>query len=1458
MDKDNIPTLDVFDPTCLNEKTIEDSLRNNFNDNNNQILVHPYNELKQCVYNGKISKIYWEKLLSAYDPSAFLNDSDFSGIEDRILDTIKNKFAEHLNIRDKKIIIQPLPEGQEIIQCSVDNENLSSSPPVIFVISKIFNYLYFDLVGFPSDSKKEMKIDDSSSPWYFDYKGEPNAVFKHSGDLRRSMYLLQHMSINRNNTDDTPSLGCFLAHAYRKKTFMDMSKSDPNICIVDFSKDSDVVKIYIIHFPLTRDFVKNSSICHICKYKYIPKEKKIIWTIPQQPEFVDKKFDVGEPFKCYKNGLKRFMKKVEMIDDLNQNQRKASRMTMTKKSDAINTSDKSNRNDENDANCNNDIDDDDDDDDDDDNLSPIIIQKPLLNSKICKCILEKFQTKKIFTFHRNIDKVKNLPIEKDEMNENNFNYTLPIAGGSIISGKSTVKLGRPIPSKKIASEFQNILDNREKNRPRPIVVLADKSSSANIPYVKTKLNAVYLLINLDEYGQEKSVNEILNNINAALPTAMQGSLSTIFVYLPSRNAYFYYRGIIQNSRKVIKFGDIVEFSDILSEASFKLSSPLVVPSQCSKWVIYNPNGSKLFNVLDDYNGNGNNNLNLVINQILDVLNNSDNNDTGTSENLKDKIKLQLRYIMAQMEVNLCAKDFEEMIYIISEKIQSAKIISKEQCLRLIINNKNFFDKWNTQLRKKDFEKHLVEINKENNSNSNWYSKTWLMGLVVDITRFDIENKGKYKFLDKYGKVVNDMIEIVNSYKFLANMYATCLLEILNTSVSMKSAYGIRKKGINQIVRNKKIKKNVNFVQEMTCDEMDNYLEENCTDDGVIILAINTNKIELMLEKCHNNVTSTITNNHQHLLKNLTTRYERLDRASKEMASCYITEGNQFNFYCDTNSQNLPSSNMLIIPILKEARDAMKNPHLYGWEDIKDQGSIDVSRIILRNTIYKLIPKETQRRYNIDSPGSPIIGEMLINILFSAIHNMAGTLKDVSKNIKEDGIITIFNGLMGLILSIMASGTVPLSLVYQTVLYKNVVANCKINLAKYQEKLWLDEMLNVWKFLKLENVISLNDVRHNAVNCIKNRLTGCYIASQSQSSQEKIDKYTLKKVELHNRAMWNYNILRPMVNSILKRKFSKIIDAVEENVHLPKRIKKGNEKLENGENEDITRTIDTKKEEKENENKAPQGWIEACQKIKILSLNEFLSNNEFLSGNERDKRLKSSGKHFCPIEIRREMHNILQDYLEITNETNISQNSYYQKLTNKHYLFIIMEKIYKIIQNNNINSITDYYIQDDKLSRYMDDMYSTSLDIYLKKSAFIVNEIYKLEKFYLKNQSWKECKEMEQKFLENFLQFKNPVYQYMKIPKIVELIISKNSQNCKDFKFYMENYIDNKLKYGNFMRGMISTNVNITNFVNPEHCKMKKIQQFINNNDEKIKNMIAFLHKCNCSDDLIVKDLLAIM
>ena len=1372
----------IFDPICTTKESVEKNLQNfakNDSYKNSVQYVHPFDGTLLCTMER--GKIEWKILHSPVELSSLLNQqSDLASVEDNIKTIIENCYSKDLRLSFEKsnITIQPLPEGQETIQCSVGSS--ASAPPPLFVVSKVINNRYFDLVVFPVFTDVRQIHPDQVPLCYSFTTLSPNFSFQHSGDQHNGENLLQNIKLTNPSLNAT---GIVTAHAYNNRSFFEIKDSDPNICLVDYREDDNSINIYVIHFPLSKDFVRGSSVGHICKFDYNANDGKITWTIPQQPEFDNNKFLVGSKYSEYKNGIVRFSNTLE-----ERKTRKRGRVdekiillpgrTIERRTVI------------------------DDEDDEDDNSRTLIIQKPLLKSDSGKRILNDFlihEKFKIYTFHRNIGSVDE-DADDDDDDDNNFNYTLPIAGGSILSEKSSVKLGKPIKRQSVANKFRKSLNKT--NNGRPIVIVSNKSSSADMPKIHSKLNAIYVLVDFDRV---KPTADRLNNINAILPVAMQGPLSTVFVYSEAdRGNFYYYRGVIYN--KDIEFGQSMNIKEILLEAQRSVPPPLVMEAAAVSlspfWPIFNRSGRKIFDVYKTKQQQ---------NEDASVIARTTIENVQRHLNRDEPLQSQLKFIIAQMEVNLSSDEFQNIINIVTRMAYESTQMSRKNCLELLCQNFSTATPIGSEIRK--------VLSNKNYNYAGVYSKRWILNFIGEI----LNAQNKFELVQHHSNTLKSVFKIMKNHLNTLGDYTKTLLEVFNTSVSMRSSHGIRKRGLRQIIRKQDIDRNVAIAQNLDNDGMDDFFSEHCTEDGVILLAVN--KKEMLRWLTASSFLQSSWNDH---ILSLMTRHTNFDRLHASLASPFLS---QQSFSFEYNDRE----DMLIFPILKELKDAMENPHQYNWRNVENGGPIDLTRILLRKSIYDILTKVVRENNlrlteNVDSPASPVVGKILINVLFAAIYAMTGGRRDFSATDKNDAWITQFRCLTGLILSVMASGSDrPFNLAFLAVLYKNNQSTLKFDMTKpLENNLWLRELINVWKFLKLENVV---DARANAVSTITVRAIDlCHTLIISDRDSEKRDKRQELQQQLERKADYSFNELCPFVELILGFEFPKIL--------------KNDYRREMTSSSSGSGTIDISKAEEE---------MIAEKVEKILKLRNKVTHRKF-----------NNDTISIPIAVEENLAYILGEYEKLKELENRLEDSGHLKNSRFFKLVGHLKKAFD--QNQNVD-------------RYLNHVYLIAKEIYLNESLFLYESLAKLREYLFGTSEARSKNRMDDinlgqeilpfsvevanKFKNNILQkllnFVDSTQPYWKIHTVFITLMkckTENDYKSKEFKESLNDYVKMKRRYGHFMSGFLSPSISVVDVETRKRQRHRDMLTHAMERNENLKSMMSFLMDIDkSSNQLIVENAL---
>lgn len=418
----------------------------------------------------------------------------------------------HLD-RLKNVPVLPIPYHNDII-CRVE-----LSIPLAFSLSTYYDCHYFEMVIISTDEEKGVVLN------YQNKYGDPAQLpYRHSGDVYcGSDNLLQSMLPIDNWKEKGSFKGVLAVQGYDKKSFRQLKHCQPSICLVDGCET-----IYLIHFPLSEDFVGDSSIAYIAHFTYNPKWGVVTWSIPKIPTFSIEKFNINDAKyeNYFENGLREF--------NINHHSRI-------------------------DATINDVVFADDDDDyemlfsDNEKSPSVLIIQEPLLGkySKVIQEFTRGYDDDDIFTFHQRIKRfVTASNNEADEHQQqqqqwcSNYNYSLPQA--SCYRYYDELRL-RKLLRKNAAA----------------VVIVSDlyPNSLSCLLQVGYRLNGTFVIISskIDVSGGKNNIEKALNSVNTSMVVSLCGPLSTIIVCLP-QCGFFYYKGTFNDK----KFGDRVTPSEIIT------------------------------------------------------------------------------------------------------------------------------------------------------------------------------------------------------------------------------------------------------------------------------------------------------------------------------------------------------------------------------------------------------------------------------------------------------------------------------------------------------------------------------------------------------------------------------------------------------------------------------------------------------------------------------------------------------------------------------------------------------------------------------------------------------------------------------------------------------------------------------------------------------------------------------
>ena len=516
--------------------------------------------------------------------------------------------------------------------------------------------------------------------------------------------------------------------------------------------------------------------------------------------------------------------------------------------------------------------------------------------------------------------------------------------------------------------------------------------------------------------------------------------------------------------------------------------------------------------------------------------------------------------------------------------------------------------------------------------------------------------------------------------------------------------------------------------------------------------------------------------------------------------------------------------------------------------------------------------EIQKQY---TPGSPIIGKIAINVLFSAIYTLAGNRRDFSSSSESDGWINQFRCITRLILSLMASrSNTPLSLAYQTVLYTNEFVNCKINFAG-DDGVWVKNLFDIWPFLKLDHV----DVKTNISNCLYYRvqLTNEFVNCKINFAGDdgvwvknlfdiwpflKLDHVAVK-TNISNCLYYRVQLTNEFVNckinfagddGVWVKNLFDIwpflkLDHVDVKTNISNclyyRVQNCIRALKC---DDASEQHNEKLKKQRQLRKKSQWLYNTIRPMVMCILRDFkgqqqqqssLIIEDICSRKERESRKQISDKiQYFQLNVDK-VKEVLETYNKLKNHQH-----HHPSLNNKSYSFKLLDSFQKSYNNSSHNNNNN----NDKVRKLWAEINSVTLEIYLKRSSLVTDQLSILLKYIEENDkkslSKKRVTDLKFSIIHNILQFKTPLYHSTKFPKILI-----NLSKCEKVKDYytlllpnLKNFISDKLNEGHFMSNRISEEEEDEE----EERRKRKEVMIINiiNQNENISSMIYWINQTN--------------
>ena len=1403
--------------------------------NNDIVLGHIWKD-EICLANASGRK-EWRDFTQPESKEFLIDNTNWELRESNITQRI-DQFTEKTGIKAEMCSINKISEGADVIECNYQDINA----PFIFTLSFCGVSNYFDMVCIPHKFSDEKQT--ANPICYMHWKKSPDDVLvKHSGDLRKLLpsnartrdksigldsSLMQYLKIDKSTTNLDYTSGYVVFHAYDNKTLFALADTEPNICIVDKIPNSDSFNIWVYHLPIVEDILGNSSVAFIARFDIDSDRKKIIWHFSKTPTLISEKFEVGH-IQMYNNGLGKFRDKL-LFSRVSNSSNPTKKLKLDKLSIAESTIE-----DASDVNA-------------ETEKILFIVQEPLLSEKsienfinnLCQYIqsIKEMECKK-YSFHHCIKKLK-----LGGNNNNNYEgyyedckFSLPIAGGSIISDCSLIKLCQPIESgAELADEYRDDL----KTCRGAIVIVSNDYSVGNFPKIYSKLNACYVVINTDTIDNKRKckpvIDKLLNETNLSMANALQGPLSSIIGYFPNIDEDCYFiRGFAGQRGHEMTFGTaLTSYEDVIQlaccTATFTSKPSRIHFTQASTYSFIDHCGTKaLMNV--DIRGDAES---ISGEDIYYRLTNDaerwakdeflmDENIKGDAFN--DDMNKYLSCILAQMEVLFDFKTLQDLFV-------TAKRYFKGIDSNNAPTNRNVFDMLRGQ---KEILPYLSQLKlSQFLEDKDQMAKPFKLNWFMDVLSNDrLLEKNVRKFSLEYIEVINTVRVYCENRKRnngdfperIKKNFLSILVGKSHECISTKSSYGKRGLDIEKIIKKDNIKKNValvdamsKFVESKESEELDRFFEDSCSKAGYIIFRILPQQFLRIIRKVNND-----------------DNFLAMDPSGRFVGTCgdllasflatsrgigdKSTDGYVFRY---TDNSRGDENLMIAIPVLDVFIDVMQDGRQiteYPWSKAKEGDAIDLSRILLRKSLHNLASEYLTRKEMSSlsiSESSPFVGYLVMKMLEFASQTIIKKYQKEKKltlpnddrrlipkyhqtdeNLSDDHyLVKCLRGINGLLISVMASGSErELNSAYKCLIYnaERKISPGGIKLKFGDDKYWLEYFMKIEPYLQIKNNVSFND------NIISNVVFKLKYQCQNIINTSKNNKNILElKKNNYRRNLWDYDVVRPLVLAIVDWYW-----------------KKG----KFGDDSDFFRDIDY-----ENVNVSPM-----ILKLPISEMKMFVANED-VQFDYSD--MKNNGMDIDEIEL--ELEKLLEKNKDFKSPKRIFK-TLIKDLDDNDVKFVRdFLNLYRLLTNEYDNEdfpINSYFYNKIKrLEELMNDnqnirnawtyVVSTALDIYMRQSGIFcalvkkllfkpLNDIIRKIVCHTKaeidtcncylsvehNQFMKKCnggdlinasvalRYTRAKIFKVFLAVVNPFYQTCYIPNVIKILSS-----CKKLDDFIYNYV----------------------------------------------------------------------
>ena len=1042
-----------FNPVLDQELAIKKQLKR-FSRNYSTTSYHPlpngafmeYN-VRNNAFNTKYIKVYKNE-------SDYIDTSNLGSREDNIrsrLDITANDLPDSYRNRNNMVF-------KELTGPCKIRTRVNSTNPCMLTLSNyfsgynnedIFCQYYFDTV-LSSDYKRKNPV--NNVVLHYSERKHKDIPFVHSGDNKSgNNALLQYISVKDprpNNMTGTQLSGVIYFHAFMKKTFLEIQKCEPSICLVDDNPDDEKITMYIYHFNLALAGIEDSRKAAVVRFKYNPREGYIDWIIPTKPIYFNVEDDVNIESNYNTNCIESSVERPRdervarfQIDDDPMDERVARFQIDDDPMDNCKLTEKD---------------------------SIVIAQKCIFNmSKDSRgmihytdgadLVLKYFRDPRVkysATFHQDINIIDNVNEIINDDSCVDARLSLPIGGFSPVSGILPIlQLGKTPENGLWCRKVLKALRAKYEKAPTVIVFVSENYLSSNIPTVHYKLNAIYVVVCQEDNNNHNNLESILNNVNTSMAMALQGPVSVTLAYY--RGKFYFLRGVWN-----LKFGD-----EVLDElhGKFSINVPLYVQTirdDLDICPIYSPiDGKVVCHWPEDHSS--------ILRKIYSF---------AASLTDVEIIKSGLKFILSQIE----------------SLIQPDKLLEmKDKCLDLAEEEcpprATKGEIWNILASSDVLNTYVLGHPLDNNVTAEVYTRAWLIEYI-----YGILGTNPFNVTDAEKKIFNNAHKIIQRAMNKYHIYGY-IFEILETIVPVKGSYGQRARSVTKALRSKKIAQNVETVRNLDGEAIGKFFDAKCSREGIIVFALDINTL---INKIQNN--NNIYDDSSVFLESALYSGQIIGNMQPGYLESFFP-GNDLSF-------NYGEEIVFSVPILDEfisVMSSIKSIKTYNWRQAVADGPADIARILFRKTVNRLLNQmgcET-------SPGSGIVGRACLIILASLISKLADLCTPNSES--DSASVIRLRAVQGLYLSIMASGdNSSLLSTYQllTYDYPNVGRRDFIN-----ERYWIKNMLYSAEKMKIPSLDVKQKVVDTALEYMRDiKIDGPLITPKDKKQKQKNNSYQKAK------------------------------------------------------------------------------------------------------------------------------------------------------------------------------------------------------------------------------------------------------------------------------------------------------------------------------------------------------------